>query len=177
MTRKPEAAPIRLDSMLCLLGRPQAVNADMRSLRRAEGSTDYFNVCFHYADMRVLLRSSTFVSEKGATVSIHGDKGSLLKFGQDVQEQQLMNGLLPYQPNWANHGKDNFALLHRQLENGSERTQIESERGCYEFFYRNIADAINGKDTLRFPAQQALLAVEMLLAAEESNRLQKTIHV
>lgn len=166
-----------LDSMLCLLGRPQAVNADMRSLRRAEGSTDYFNVCFHYADMRVLLRSSTFVSEKGATVSIHGDKGSLLKFGQDVQEQQLMNGLLPYQPKWANHDSDNFAILHKQLDKGSERTQIESERGCYELFYQNIADTINNKDILRFPAQQALLAVEMLLAAEESSRLQKTIHV
>jgi len=172
-----------LDSMLCLLGRPQAVNADMRSLRRAEGSTDYFNVCFHYADMRVLLRSSTFVSEKGATVSIHGDKGSFLKFGQDVQEQQLINGLQPYQAGWASHGTDNIGIMHLQHENGSQRFQVDSERGCYELFYRNIADAINGKDTLdgkdtlRFPAQQALLAVEMLLAAEESNRLQKTIQV
>jgi scyllo-inositol 2-dehydrogenase (NADP+) len=166
-----------LDSMLCLLGRPQAVNADMRSLRRAEGSTDYFNVCFHYADMRVLLRSSTFVSENGATVSIHGDKGSFLKFGQDVQEQQLMNGLLPYQTGWANHGADNIGILHSQNENGSQRFQVDSERGCYELFYRNIADTINGKDILYFPAQQALLAVEMLLAAEESNRLQKTIQV
>ena len=73
--------------------------------------------------------------------------------------------------------KQNSALLHTQLENGSQRIQIPSERGCYEMFYRNIADAINGKDTLRFPAQQALLAVEMLLIAEESNRLQKTIFV
>jgi len=166
-----------LDSMLNLLGRPQAVNADMRSLRRAEGSTDYFNVCFHYADIRVLLRSSTFVSEKGATVSLHGDKGSFLKFGQDVQEQQLMNGLRPYQHNWAQHSSDNQGILTIQQENGAQRTQVESERGCYELFYRNIAEAINGKDTLRFGAQQALLAVEMLLAAEESNRLQKTILV
>jgi len=166
-----------LDSMLTLLGRPQAVNADMRSLRRAEGSTDYFNVCFHYADTRVLLRSNTFVSEKGATVSIHGDKGSFLKFGQDVQEQQLVKGIKPYQPEWAAHGDDNFGILHTQSENGSKRDKIESERGCYEKFYRNVADTINGKDTLRFPAQQALLAVEMLLAAEESNRLQKTIRL
>lgn len=166
-----------LDSMLTLLGRPQAVNADMRSLRRAEGSTDYFNVCFHYPDMRVLLRSSTFVSEKGATVSVHGDRGSFLKFGQDVQEQQLMNGLQPYQANWANHGLDNHGILHTQSDGGSTRTKIESERGCYEQFYRNIADAINGKDILRFPAQQALLAVEMLLAAEESHRAQKTLLV
>ena len=164
-----------LDSMLTLLGRPNAVNADMRSLRRAAGSTDYFNVCFHYADMRVLLRSNTFVSERGATVSIHGDKGSLLKFGQDVQEQQLIKGLRPYQPGWANHGQDNFGVLHTQHESGNQRVQIDSERGCYELFYRNIADAVNGQNILRFPAQQALLAVEMLLAAEESNRLQKTI--
>lgn len=41
-----------VDSMLCLFGKPNAVYADMRSLRRAEGSTDYFNVCFHYEDMR-----------------------------------------------------------------------------------------------------------------------------
>ena len=164
-----------LDSMLTLLGKPQAVGADMRSLRRTDGSTDYFNVCFHYPDTRVLLRSNTFVSEKGATVSIHGDKGSFLKFGQDVQEQQLIRGVKPYQPGWADHGQDNFGILHIQLENGSKRDKIESEGGCYEKFYRNIADAITGKDTLRFPAQQALLAVEMLLAAEESSRLQKTI--
>ena len=166
-----------LDSMLTILGRPTAVNADMRSLRRAEGSTDYFNVCFHYEDIRVLLRSNTFVSEKGATVSIHGDKGSFLKFGQDVQEQQLIKGVLPYQPTWANHGDDNSGILHIQQPSGNQREKIESERGCYEAFYRNIADAINGKDTLRFTAQQALLAVEMLLAAEESNRLQKTIEL
>jgi scyllo-inositol 2-dehydrogenase (NADP+) len=166
-----------LDSMLTLLGRPLAVNADMRSLRRADGSTDYFNVCFHYPDMRVLLRSNTFVSEKGATISIHGDKGSFLKFGQDVQEQQLMNGIRPGHNNWANHGSDNLGVLAVQQPDGLQRRQIESERGCYELFYRNIADTINGKDTLRFPAQQALLAVEMLLAADESNRLQKTIAV
>lgn len=166
-----------LDSMLTLLGRPIAVNADMRSLRRPQGATDYFNVCFHYPDMRVLLRSSTFVSAKGATVSIHGDKGSFLKFGQDVQEQQLMNGLLPYQNDWAHHGSDNVGTLVIQQESGPHKTQIGSERGCYEAFYRNIADAILGKDRLRFPAQQALLAVEMLIAAEESHRLQKTISV
>lgn len=165
------------DSMLCLLGRPQAVSADMRSLRRADGSTDYFNVCFHYADMRVLLRSNTFVSEKGATVSLHGEMGSFLKFGQDVQEQQLMKDLKPYQQNWAEHGDDNFGILHNHLSGTSNREKILSERGCYEMFYRNIADAILGNDELKFKPQEALLAVEMVLAAEESHRLRRTIEI
>ncbi|MES2822336.1 MAG: Gfo/Idh/MocA family oxidoreductase [Pseudomonadota bacterium] len=164
-----------VDSMLCLLGRPHAVNADMRSLRRADGATDYFNVCFHYADMRVLLRSNTFVSEKGATVSIHGDMGSFLKFGQDVQEQQLMKGVKPYEKNWAQHDEDNYGILRSHLAGTSNREKISSERGCYEMFYRNTADAIFGKAELKFKPQQALLAVEMILAAEESNKLKKAI--
>jgi scyllo-inositol 2-dehydrogenase (NADP+) len=166
-----------VDSMLCLLGRPEAVSADMRSLRRAEGATDYFNVCFHYADMRVLLRANTFVSEKAATVSVHGDKGSFLKFGQDVQEQQLMQGMKPYQKNWAEHGDDNFGSLTVQREGESAREKINSERGCYENFYRNIADTILGKDELKFLPQQALLAVEMILAAEQSQRLERLVWV
>jgi scyllo-inositol 2-dehydrogenase (NADP+) len=46
-----------VDSMLCLFGKPYAVFADMRSLRREEGSTDYFNSIFYYEDMRVILRN------------------------------------------------------------------------------------------------------------------------
>ncbi len=166
-----------VDSMLCLLGRPLAVNADMRSLRRAEGSTDYFNVLFYYEDMRVLLRSNTFVSEKGATVSLHGDKGTFLKFGQDVQEQQLINGLKPYQKNWAIHGDDNLGTLTTQHPEGSRREKISSEQGCYEKFYRNIADAILGNSELQFKPEEALLAVEMIVAAEESCRLRETIQL
>ena len=164
-----------VDSMLCLLGKPCAVTADMRSLRRPEGATDYFNVCFHYEDMRVLLRSNTFVSEKGANVSIHGDLGSFLKFGQDVQEQQLIKGILPGQPDWAVHDHDNFAIVNAHHLGTSKRERIESTSGCYEKFYRNIADTILGKDTLGFSAEQGLLAVEMVLAAKQSHESQKTI--
>lgn len=115
-----------LDSMLILLGRPQALNADMRSLRRAEGSTDYFNVCFHYADMRVFLRSNTFVSEKGPTVAAHGVKGSFLKFGQDVQEQQLMNGLRPIKQNGRNMATtiSGFCILSMNPAANETRFQV-----------------------------------------------------
>jgi predicted dehydrogenase len=161
-----------VDSMLCLFGKPKAVYADMRSLRRAEGSTDYFNVCFHYADLRVILRSSTYVSEKGATVSIHGDKGSFLKFGQDVQESQMVRGIIPGMTGWAQPGEDNYGVLHVHSNGESTRTIIPGQRGCYENYYNNIVDAINGNAPLVFLPQQSLLGVELLLAADESVRRQ-----
>src|SRR5690606_351605 len=139
-----------VDSMLCLFGKPYAVFADMRSLRREEGSTDYFNSIFYYEDMRVILRSSTFVSEKGATVTIHGDKGSFLKFGQDVQEAQLMKGILPGMRDWAQPGEDNYGVLHTRLNTLSNITSLPGQIGCYELYYKNIVEAIEGVAPLVF---------------------------
>ena len=82
-----------VDSMLSLFDMPQAVTADMRSLRRADGATDYFNVRFDYPDFRVILRSNTYVSEKGATVTVHGDLGSFLKFGRRCYIKRGYKGL------------------------------------------------------------------------------------
>lgn len=166
-----------VDSMLSLFGKPQAVNADMRSLRRAEGSVDYFNVCFHYPDMRVLLRSNTFVSEKGPSVSLHGDKGSFLLFGSDVQEKQLMQGITPRHADWAKLGDDCYGILHTQTEGGSQRQIMASEAGCYQAFYANIAQHILTGEKLQFQPQQALLAVEMLLAADQSHAERRTIDI
>lgn len=164
-----------VDSMLSLLGKPNAVFGDMRSLRRAEGSTDYFNVIFYYDDMRVILRSNTFVSEKGATVSIHGDKGSFLKFGQDVQEAQMMRGMIPGMPGWAQPGDDNYGVLHAHSNGEATRTIIPGQRGCYEHYYQNIAAAIAGNAALEFAPHQSLLGVELLLAGETSAKRQQLI--
>lgn len=164
-----------VDSMLCLFSKPKSVYADMRSLRRAEGSTDYFNVCFHYADMRVMLRSSTFVSEKGATVTIHGDKGSFLKFGQDVQEGQLVNGITPGMHGWAEQGEDNYGVLHTHYNGSSNRISMPGQNGCYEQYYQNIVEVITGKAPLIFLPQQSLLGIELLLAGEESAKQQRLI--
>lgn len=166
-----------VDSMLCLFGKPKAVYADMRSLRRAEGSTDYFNVCFHFDDLRVILRSSTYVSEKGATVAIHGDKGSFLKFGQDVQEAQMIRGLIPGMAGWAQPGEDNYGVLHIHNNGEATRTIISGQRGCYENYYKNIVDAITGSVSLAFLPQQSLWGVELLLAAEESAKQQCLINL
>lgn len=166
-----------VDSMLSLFSMPLAVTADMRSLRRSDGAVDYFNVRFDYEDFRVILRSNTFVSEKGPTVTVHGDQGSFLKFGQDVQESQLMKGILPGDPMWAKPGADNFSVMHSQNEGRSFREVSAGKRGCYEKYYRNIADAINGKAPLEFTPQRSLNGVKLLLLAEQSHISAKTVYL
>lgn len=167
-----------VDSVLCLLGKPSAIYADMRSLRRENSAVDYFTVQLHYPDIRVLLRSNTYVSEKGATVTIHGDKGSFLKFGQDVQEAQMQRGIVPGMAGWAQPGDDNYSITCVQQQGGkSERRQCAGRVGCYERYYANIAAAIAQREPLAFTPELSLLGIEILLAAEESARLGRLIEL
>lgn len=166
-----------VDAMLCLFGMPNSVTADMRSLRREEGATDYFNVRCDYDDHRVILRSNTFVSEKGPTVTIHGDRGSFLKFGQDVQESQLAKGIRPGHEQWGVQSEDNFYVLHKQTTEQSVRETHASHNGRYEDFYSNIADAIQSNAPLKFDATQPLKGVQVLLAAQQSAKQKRTIEV
>jgi scyllo-inositol 2-dehydrogenase (NADP+) len=164
-----------VDSMLQLMGRPNSVTADFRILRSDAGAPDYFNVRFDYTDHRVILRSSTFVREPGPIVVAHGTLGSFVKRGGDPQEGQLKAGLRPGNKGWGID--DSPALLH--IERGGEviRKEVQAPNGCYESFYRNIAAAIRGKTPLQFLPTEALLAVEMLEAAQESHRKQRTINL
>lgn len=159
-----------IDSMLTIFGEPRAVFGDMRSLRRSEGSVDYFNVICYYPDMRVILRSSTFVSEKGPNVIIHGDKGSFQKFGQDVQEAQLAQGILPGMAVYAKLRDDNYGLLTLQTETGTslKREKIPAIQGCYEAFYENVVGHITQDEPLLFDASLPLMGMKVLRAAEDS---------
>lgn len=158
-----------IDSMLCIFGAPRAVFADMRSLRRDDGAVDYFNVICYYPDMRVILRSSTYVSEKGATVTLHGDQGSCLKFGQDVQEAQLAKGLLPGMAGFAHLGEDNYAQLTLQQPGGGiKRERMAAVTGCYENFYENVVEHILHQKPLVFDGLLPLTGMKILRAAEDS---------
>ena len=50
---------------------------------------DYFHIVLHYGVKRVILRSSSYVKKAGPHFTMHGDKGSIVKYGMDSQEEQL----------------------------------------------------------------------------------------
>ncbi|TWB15348.1 putative dehydrogenase [Nitrospirillum amazonense] len=155
-----------VDGMLRQFGRPLSVAAEMRSLRRAEGATDYFDVRFRYADHRVILRSSTYVREPGPVLVAHGDKGSLVIPKGDVQEAQMAAGVKPGDAGWAVVATP--ALLHTERAGAVVREEVALEAGRYQDFYRNVADALAGQAPLAFgpgPAFEALALVHRAIEA------------
>ena len=139
-----------VDGMLNLFGAPLSVIADMDSLRRPGGATDYFDVRFRYPSHRVRLRSSTFVREQGPVIVAHGKLGSLVIPSVGISEA-LATGTPP------------SALLHTERDGKVIRQTVplEPERTCE--FYANVVAAITGRQTLAFGPEGAYAALALVI--------------
>ena len=100
---------------------------------------DYFDLGFRYGRMRARLACSTLVLEPRPRFSIHGTKGSFVKYGLDPQEAALKQGADPLAADFGREAPEGWGSL--TLADGS-RERIETQPGCYPDFYRAVARAI-----------------------------------
>lgn len=139
-----------VDGMINLFGQPLSVAADMDSLRRPDGATDFFDVRFRYPGHRVLLRSSTFVREPGPVMIAHGKKGSLI-----IPEAA---------------GDAPSALLHTERGGKLVRERVPLEAARHQDFYANVVDAIADRRKLTFGPEGATAALVLVHRAIEAAR-------
>lgn len=155
-----------IDQALVLFGTPQEVFADLRIQRENSEVTDNFEVLLFYPNLRVILKAGMLVKEKGPTYSIHGQKGSFLKYGADVQEEALIDGKLPKDhENWGIEPREIWGKLNTE----EEEKFLESERGDYRNLYQNIYNAICGTEKLKVTPEQAKDVIKVIELAKSSN--------
>lgn len=87
-----------IDQALHFFGLPQAVTAHIKSQRSWAKTDDYFDVKLHYPTLTATLKSTMLAKSPGPTFQIHGTKGSYVKYGLDVQEENLNKGMIPIRP-------------------------------------------------------------------------------
>ncbi|PFJ15173.1 oxidoreductase, partial [Bacillus cereus] len=132
-----------IDQALSLFGNPDAISADVIKQRPGAEIDDYFHVVLHYGVKRVILHSSSYVKQAGPHFTVHGDKGSIVKYGMDSQEEQLKNEIKPGDSGYGTDKEANFATL----ETEEELVRIPTEAGCYDMYYKGVRDSIlNGAE-------------------------------
>ena len=163
-----------IDSTLSLFGNPISITSNLRVLREGGESTDYFTIRLDYQDLTVNLASSTMVREAGPQLMIHGTLGSYLKNGSDPQELQLKNGLRPGNLGWGE--EENLkGILHTETNGIITRDFLNNEKGCYENYYENIAEAIHGKQSLLIKPEDALNTIKIIELAIQSDQEKRTV--
>jgi len=168
-----DLGPHLLDQALQLFGVPEAITADIARLRDGARAPDYFDVTLRYPHHRVILHAFTLVAGNGLRFAVHGTRGSYLKHGLDVQEDQLRAGVVPGAPGWGVDTRAGEIVAERDGRLVTEVAQAEA--GDYRRYYAGIRDAILHGTVPPVTTQEALDVMRLIESGVQSSEEQRAI--
>lgn len=172
-----DLGPHLIDQAVCLFGMPDAVFADIRTLRRNSQVDDYIDLLLYYPSIRVRLKSSLLVKEPLPSFAVHGLYGSFIKSRADIQEAVLLAGGKPDQPNWGEEPESEMGLLNTKINGMEKRENIPTIAGNYSHYYARLYDALTGKGENPVSAKDGIRVMQILEAVSISSRERKAITV
>lgn len=102
---------------------------------------------------------------------ILGDRGSLIKYGLDPQEPAMLAGQIEA----AQETPEQRARLRTEVNGLVAEVTLESQRGDWTDYYRNLAETLAGRAPLSVRPEEARQALVVFDAAQESIRSGRTI--
>lgn len=169
-----------IDQALCLFGMPVSVLADLKSQRPGADAVDNFWMRLDYPGLQVTLKSGSLVLEPGPRFQIHGQHGSFIKYGKDVQERQLTQDIALNVPEFGVEPESQHGQLTTIAPSGAEereQAKIPSERGTYASFYQKLGQAINEGGAPPVSATEAINVIRIIEAAIESSQLGSAVEL
>lgn len=170
-----DLGPHLLDQALQLFGTPLAINADIARLRDGARAADYYDVTLRYPHHRAVLHASTLVAGSGLRFAVHGTRGSYLKHGLDVQEDQLRAGVVPGAPGWGVDTRAGEQVLQRDGHLVAD--VAHAEVGDYRRYYTGMRDAILQGTTPPVTTREALDVMRLIELGMQSSEEQRSLRV
>ena len=155
-----DLGPHLLDQALRLFGPPEALALDLACQRQGALIDDYFHAQLRYGATRVILHASTLVPVPGPRFTVHGSRGSYLKYGLDTQEAALKAGQRPPAPGWGRDPQPGSLSLPG--DGGLQTRVLASLPGDYPAYYAGIRDALRQGGPNPVPAAQAIQVMALI---------------
>lgn len=137
-----------LDQAFSIFGKPSKIIKTTASNRPGSQVPDFFNFHLLYPDdLHVFLTGSLLVADPQPAFVIHGSKGTFTKKMADVQERQLIDGMLPNAPGYGVEPEGNEGKLVVVDEAGEKHTSLLSaQKGDYnrifDAVYENLRNQV-----------------------------------
>lgn len=164
-----------VDQAFVLFGRPNAVTAHLKIVRKNGVVTDYYDIRLEYDGFAALLKCSYLVKDPGPRYTIHGEYGTFHKYGIDAQEELMKAGNLPLGDDWGKEEPEDWGTLVYEEDGEEVEELIESIPGDYNIFYKNIYDAVRNGAELLVKPEEALEVLKILEACLQSNHEKRTV--
>ena len=171
-----DLAPHLIDHAMVLFGVPEAIAADVRLERDGAAVDDSFDITLHYPGaVRAVLRSTMLAAAPRPRFLVYGTAASFVKLAFDPQEMNLRSGAIPAQGAWGAEPPENWGLLTLPQGDGFIEERIAPAPCDYRDYYKNVRDAILGKEPVAVTPEAALNVMQALLLARESSRRRCTV--
>lgn len=165
-----DLAPHLIDHAMVLFGVPEAIAADVRTERDGAVVDDAFDVAFHYGDgMRAILRSTMLAATPRPRFLVYGTAASFVKQFFDPQEMNLRSGRVPPEGAWGAEPPENWGVLKRAEGDAFVHEPVAPANCDYRDYYRNVRDAILGREPIAVTLESALNVMQALTLARESS--------
>lgn len=164
-----------VDQAFVLFGKPQAVTAHLKTVRKGGAVRDYYDIRLEYEGFSAILKCSYLVHTPGPRYIIHGEKGSFFKSGIDPQEEWLKSGNLPVGEEWGKEPSPYWGILYYTENGKSSEEKIETVAGNYHAFYKNVFEAIRNGAELLVKPDEAIEVLKILEACVISDKEKKTV--
>lgn len=167
-----------IDQALVLFGRPLSVYAETDVRRQNVQSDDDCFVALTFDEgVRAHLWMSTMVRKPAPRFRICGMLGSFEKYGLDPQEDALRAGRRPDAANWGSEPSELWGTISSEREGLHYEGRVETLRGDYPAFYRQLRDAVRGESPPPVDPEEALLTMVVLEAARLSAEKREVVQL
>ena len=166
-----DLGPHIIDQALCLFGYPNAVFADIRTLRENSLVEDHIDILLIYEDKRVRLHAGFFNKELVPSFILQGRHGSFFKSRSDVQEDVLKTGAKPNLDTWGTEPETHQGLLHVVKNGETIRKTIPTLQGNYYDYFDEVYKSITDNQQEPVTAEDGLKVMQIIEAALKSAQL------
>lgn len=165
-----------IDQAIQLFGFPDAVFADVLTMRNNMIANDYFEILFYYPHpFRVKIKGTVFAREPYYAYILNGENGTFMQERSDLQEARLLADEIPSIDNWIPTPQGFDGILHTTINGEPLRKQTRSEMGNYMDYYKDVYQSIVNGAPNPVPASDAVLTMRIIDAALQSSKERRVI--
>jgi scyllo-inositol 2-dehydrogenase (NADP+) len=165
-----DLGPHLIDQALVLFGWPDWLAADLNIQRTGSVVDDDFRILMGKGKLRILLSATQMAAAPGPKFVVHGDRGSFMKQGMDVQENQLKAGMRPGDAGFGVEPTEQAASVTVMHKDIAETTVLPSLPGNYLAYYAGIRNALESGGPAPVSAEDARDSMRILELACRSHR-------
>lgn len=152
-----------LDQAIALFGRPRDVSGSAWIQRSFSSVPDAFDLRLDYERLRVKLSGSLLAREPTPRYRLHGDRGAFVKYGIDVQEDQLRAGRLPTAPDFGVEPVGQEGRLHTTTADGlTLQGTLATETGHWRTLFDRLHAAITNGGEPAIPLEEVITQLEII---------------